>query len=166
MTTAGVKVCKIPGAILYHPELTLPEKVVLGLVYTFKDGLRLSNAEIGRIVCLHPVNVSLLISRLEAGGLIEIKAKQSRWRKIYFSAGVKVKIDSTLAFDDSTLAQALIYFSAGAKQNIKSKREKKTVSDFSFSDADNETPSETKPTPETPDPERVQRVLQSLGLAI
>ena len=157
MTDAGVKICRIPGAILYHPDLSLPEKVLLGLVWSFKDGLRLSNSEIGRIVCLHPVNVSLMISRLEAGGLIEIKAKQSRWRKIYFSAGVKVKIDSTLAFDDSTLAQALIYFSAGTKQNRKKKREGEN---FPFPTR----VEPTNPTPETPDPERVRRVLESLAL--
>lgn len=165
MTGTGVKTCRIPGAILYHPGLSLPEKVFLGLVWSFPAGLKLNNAEIGRIVCLHPVNVSLMISRLEAGGLLEIKAKQSRWRKIYFSAGVKVKIDSTLAFDDSTLAQALIYFSAGAKQNRKKKIEGKT--DFHFSDVDpiettSETPLESvsesepeaplKPTPETHNP--------------
>lgn len=163
MTEAGVKTCRIPGAILYHPELTLPEKVVLGLVYTFKDGLRLSNAEIGKILCLYPDNVSRIISKLESAGWIRITGKQSRWRRLYFVADNKVKQDDTLSFETDTLSLATAYFVADDKQNIKVNIEEEN---FSFSSEENETPPETKPTPETPDPERVQRVLQSLGLAI
>jgi hypothetical protein len=122
MTIAGVKVGRIPGAILYHPELSLPEKVILGLAWSFDDGLKLSNSEIGRIVCLHPVNVSRILSKLESAGWIRITNKQSRWRRIYFSVDAKVQGDSTLAFSSDTLAPALTYFSVGAKQNRKEKR--------------------------------------------
>lgn len=162
MTTAGVKTCRIPGAVLYHPELSLPEKMLLGLVWTFPDGLRLSNAEIGRILCKHPDTVSRLVKKLEAGGWVKITGNQSRWRRLYFDAEVKVKDDSTLTFSDSTLTPTSIYSDPHVKQNRKIKEEE----NFSFSDANNETPSETNPTPENPDPERERRVLESLGLAI
>ena len=127
MTQKGVKTCRIPGAILYHPELSLSEKVLLGLVWSFKNGLRLSNAEIGKIVCLHTSNVSLMISRLEAAGWVKITAKQSRWRRIYFTAGAKVNGDFTLPNNDSTLPLAQSYFTAGGKQNRKRKGEEENL---------------------------------------
>ena len=160
MSKAGVKTCRIPGAILYHPELKLAEKVLLGLVWSFKDGLRLSNAELGRILCKHPVTVSNTISRLESAGWLKITAKRSRWRRIYFSADAKVKGDSTLAFDDSTLARGLTYFSPQAKQNRRNKKER----DFSLAavDSADATPEPT-PAKEPPSPERMRAVLEGLG---
>jgi hypothetical protein len=103
---AGVKICRIPGAILYHPELSLPEKMLLGLVWSFPDGLKLSNAEIGKIICLYPDNVSRIISKLESAGWIRITGKQSRWRRLYFVADNKVKQDDTLSSEDDTLSLA------------------------------------------------------------
>ncbi len=173
MTTAGVKTCRIPGAILYHPDLSLPEKMLLGLVWSFPDGLRLSNAEIGKIVCLYPDNVSRIISKLESTGRVRITGKQSRWRKIYFVgrdkvepaysvADNKVKQDDTLSFEADTLSLATTYSVAGDKQNKKNKREEKKISDFSFSDV--ETPPDGNPTSGTQDPEKIKRVLESLAL--
>lgn len=161
MTQAGVKTCRIPGDVLYHPELSLPEKVILGLAWSFDDGLKLSNSEIGRIVCLHPVNVSRILSKLESAGWIRITNKQSRWRRIYFSVDAKVQGDSTLAFSSDTLAPALTYFSVGAKQNRKKKKEGNVP--FSVADADVE-PTPDATTPEPHDPDKIKRVLESLAL--
>jgi hypothetical protein len=162
MTEAGVKTCRIPGDVLYRPELSLPEKVLLGLVWSFPDGLRLSNSEIGRIVCLHPARVSLMVSRLEKGGWLKITDKQSRWRRIYFCASAKVNSGSTFAQNTSTFALAQTYFCASAKHNRKKKKEGNVP--FSVADADVETPSDRNPTQEPRDPEKIRRVLESLAL--
>jgi len=127
----GVKLCRIPGAILYDSRLTPAEKVLLGLAWSFPDGLRLSNAEIGRILCKHQVTVSRIIKKLEADGWLKITGNQSRWRRIYFNNDVKVKDGDTLAFCDSTLAFHSVYFSPHAKQNRRIEKEKKESTPFS-----------------------------------
>ena len=131
----GVKLCRIPGAILYDSRLTPAEKVLLGLAWSFPDGLQLSNAEIGRILCKHQVTVSRIIKKLEADGWLKITGNQSRWRRIYFNNDVKVKDGDTLAFCDSTLAFHSVYFSPHAKQNRRIEKEKKEISPF-FADAE------------------------------
>lgn len=159
----GVKLCRIPGAILYDSRLTPAEKVLLGLAWSFPDGLQLSNAEIGRILCKHQVTVSRIIKKLEADGWLKITGNQSRWRRIYFNNDVKVKDGDTLAFCDSTLAFHSVYFSPHAKQNRKKKIKEENFP-FSVADADVETPSDRNPTQEPRDPEKIRRVLESLAL--
>ena len=138
MTKAGVKTCRIPGPILYYPELTLPEKVLLGLVWSFKDGLRLSNGEIGKILCKHPDTVSRIIKKLERGGWLKITGKQSRWRRLYFDAQVKVKGDSTLTFCDSTLTWAPVYSDPHVKQNRRNKKEEENLPVSPLPEADSQ----------------------------
>ena len=160
MKQRGVKTCRIPGPILYYPELTLAEKVLLGLVWSFKDGLRLSNAELGRILCKHPDTVSRIIKKLERGGWLKITGKQSRWRRLYFDAQVKVEGDFTLTFCDSTLTWAPVYSDPHVKQNRINKKE----GDFSLAavDSADATPEPT-PAKEPPSPERMRAVLEGLG---
>jgi len=158
----SIEFLTIPQWLLYFPTMSLPEKVFLALVFSFKnkpDGLKLSNDEIGRIICLHPGNVSTMITRLAAAGWITITGKQSRWRKIYFSAGAKVEDSFTFAQHDFTLAQAQSYFSAGAKHNIKYKKDN---SNFPLSP--NTLPEKIEKLPQTPpDPEKLKHVMADLG---
>lgn len=175
-----VKLCRIPGQILYHPSLSAEDKIILGLAWSFDGGLRLSNAEIGRIVCLHPDNVSRRIKKLEAAGWLKITGNQSRWRRIYFDASdkvdnsntltpastysdgsVKVNDGDTLTVNGSTLTPASTYFDASVKQNRKQNKEKGT---FPFSGVKAGTPPEKETTSKTHDPEKVRWVLEALAL--
>lgn len=181
MTKAGVKICRIPGAILYHSGLSLPEKVFLGLVWSFPAGLKLNNAEIGRIVCLYPDNITRLAKKLEREGWVKITGNGSRWRRIYFVADDKVKEDSTLLFSGSTLLLGTEYLVAHDKQNRRKKeKRKKTDSPFPFSVSETTPDFETTPEPVPPqepdkptleslkaqaDPAMVRRVFESLGFA-
>jgi DNA-binding Lrp family transcriptional regulator len=156
-----LKFITIPAWIMYRTDLKLAEKVILSIVSAFADGAKLSNSEIGEIVGMHPENVSRMIAKLQAGGWIKITGKQSRWRRIYFDAGDKVKSDDTLTLQHSTLTLATTYIDAGDKQNIKGKEVK---ADFTFSDVK---PRDTKTTPaKTPDPEKLKRVFADLGFDI
>ena len=151
MTDQKVKYVQIDSAILYDQALKPAEKILLALVCSFNQkGLLLSNIELKKILNLHPGNISAMITRLESGGWLKITSKQSRYRKIYFSAGAKVDNDSTLAQNDPTLAQARVYFSAGAKQKGKKVKDiKEKHSSFPSACASKDAPAIPAQAPET-----------------
>ena len=75
----------IPVAILKLRDLSLRQKLLLGLVVSFGDkGLCIGNRELGDILGVLPTRVSELLYDLEAKGYVEIKNRHSRYRTIYY----------------------------------------------------------------------------------
>jgi len=148
-----IRFITIRREILYRQDLRPAEKIFLGLVWSFrKDGLRLFNRDLGDILGLNPSNTSRMIAKFQAAGWVRITGEQSKHRRIYFAAGGNVESNLLCSFGASTLPPRASILAAGGKQVVKSKLIKRTGGVLP-----------TENPPQTPDPEKVRRVFESLG---
>jgi len=138
MTTENrLKYITIPDFLLYNPDLRFVEKGFLGLVYSFnQEGLGMSDGRLGQVFGLNRSNTSRMIAHLEAAGLIEVKNKKSRWRRIYCAAGSTVNNGFTVPLEVN-------YCAANGTQKVNRIRKNNKKEDFSFSS--NKTHAGTRP---------------------
>jgi len=88
---SGLEYIKIPAGVFALQDLSLSQKILLGLVMSMRLGLKISNSGIGKLLMLRPDSISKLISDLELKKYIRITGAQSKYRIIYFGENPKVK---------------------------------------------------------------------------
>jgi len=90
--TPEMYIKSISSEILYDPALSSTEKLFLGLVAGFEDGLTALNPELSKILNVSEKYIGGFLSKLEAEGRIKIKNAQSRHRVIYSQKKLEVTL--------------------------------------------------------------------------
>lgn len=81
----------LPVSILKLKDLTLGQKIILALVVSFSQGLKLNNGALGEILGISEGHVSRMVADLWSKGYIGIKNSRSKYRRIYLSIERKVE---------------------------------------------------------------------------
>jgi len=106
-------------------EVSDVAKLILCAVAAFPGkGLMVSNTQIGMFLNKSTSTISHAILELERANLVEITARQSRYRRIYLAESCKVKLQSTLQNSQSTLQDSGTTLQNPAKENRKNRRNK------------------------------------------
>ena len=82
---------KVSVSILQIRDLSLTQKIILGLVTSLAKGLKLDNSAIGKILNISASQVSHVINDMERKGYVRIENRQSKYRTIYLAENPKVK---------------------------------------------------------------------------
>lgn len=86
-----LKYVKIWAEIFQIADLSLPQKVMLGMISQLPKGLLLSNEAIGLLLGLTPTHVSRLLVDMEQKGHVQFCNRQSRHRAIHLGTSAEVK---------------------------------------------------------------------------
>jgi len=81
---------RLPIAILQIDEINTNQKIILALVASLRQGLKLTNDKIADILRLSTSRVSCLISELQRKGYVRIVNPQSKYRTVYLAENSKV----------------------------------------------------------------------------
>ena len=104
---------KIPIGIFAASDLNDKQKILLGMVASFKAGLKLNNATLAGLFQIGQGRISELLTDMERKDYVQIKNRQSKYRIVYLRENPKV--DSLLLstskgllsdIDDSTFDQS------------------------------------------------------------
>jgi hypothetical protein len=82
---------RVPAHILGIKNISPTQKLILGLVVSLDDGLKLSNHQLGELLTVTPNQISTTIGDLEKKGHVMIRNKQSKYRVIYFRENHELK---------------------------------------------------------------------------
>ena len=159
---------RIPVAILQIEELSLTQKVILGLVTSFNSkGLRLSNSELGEVLNISANRVSKSLGDMKRKGYIKIHNGQSKWRQIYLVENPEVdKLSQRLYFGENAKVLGRFRQSTSGKtptiiKEVKRKRERTSKTTSEGAATNDPKAAKKKPTRKgkifiLPTPEKVQ----------
>jgi biotin operon repressor len=130
----------IPVEVMKLEDLNIREKLLLGMVLSFKDnGLFMSNGALAELLGVCPLRVSHLLKKLKSKGYITIKNGQSKYRRIYYNENANVHCSLPISFDKceedqpiSLEQHTLMQTSTINKKNINNKKYNNT-SQITFS---------------------------------
>lgn len=123
--------------LLQDRTLADKEKLLLALVTSCNErGLRLSNVELGKLLCVHEDSVGRLLKNLEAKKRVRIDKPQSRWRVIYSDTGAGVEmpysdnddgvnVSSTPTLAQPTPTSAQVYSDIATSDTTKETKERR-----------------------------------------
>ena len=86
----SIEYVRVPVSILQIEEINTNQKIILALVSSLRQGLKLTNDKIAAILRLSPSRVSCLISELQRKEYVRIVNPQSKYRKVYLAENSKV----------------------------------------------------------------------------
>jgi len=81
----------VTAPILQIKDLSLTQKLILGLVCSLRAGLKMLNPDIGELLRISDSQVSYAINDLDRKGYVKIDNPQSKYRTIYLTENPKVR---------------------------------------------------------------------------
>ena len=82
---------KIPIGIFVANDLNDKQKILLGMVASFKAGLKLNNATLAKLFQIRQGRISELLTDMERKDYVQIKNRQSKYRIVYLQENTKVE---------------------------------------------------------------------------
>ena len=112
---------KIPVEIMMLEDVNDKQRILLGLVSSLKNGLKMSNQKLGTLLHVNPSRISDLLGDLERKNHVEIVNRQSRHRVVLLSTKLESKHDSTFENKRPTFDEKRTYFRPISEHNNSNK---------------------------------------------